>query len=67
MSRQRKYWWAAYSSPGMQWMKKIKKWSLMFSSMVQIWLWKRKNGVTVKVCILEKSKQGTKAAGRAVP
>jgi len=48
-------------------MKKILKWPLMFSSMVQIWLCKRKNGVTVKVCILGKSEQGTKAAGRAVP
>jgi len=38
----------------------------MFSSMVQIWLWKSKNGVIVKVCILEKSEQGTKAAGCAV-
>ena len=34
MSRQREYGWAAYSRPGMQWMKKILKWSLMFSSMV---------------------------------
>ena len=67
MSRQRKYGWAAYSRPGMQWMKKILKWPLMFSSMVQIWLWKRKTGVTVKVCILEESEQGTKAGGGAVP
>ena len=33
MSRQRKYGWAAYSRPGMHWMKKILKWPLMFSSM----------------------------------
>ena len=36
MSRQRKYGRAAYSRPGMQWMKKILKRPLMFSSMVQI-------------------------------
>ena len=48
-------------------MKKILMWPLMFSSMVQIWLWKRKTGVIVKVCILEESMQGTKAAGGAVP
>ena len=29
-----KYGWAAYSRPGMQWMKKIFKWPLMFGSMV---------------------------------
>ena len=67
MSRQRKYGRAAYSRPWMQWMKKILKWPLMFSSVVQIWLWKRKTGVIVKVCILEVSEQGTKAAGGAVP
>ena len=67
MSRQRKYGWAACSRPGMQWMKKILKCPLMFSSMVQIWLWKRKTGVIVRVCILEESEQGTKAAGGAVP
>ena len=39
----------------------------MFSSMVQIWLWKRKTRVIVKVCILEESEQGTKAVGGAVP
>ena len=42
LSRQRKYGRADYSRPGMQWMKKILKWPLMFSAMVQIWLWKRK-------------------------
>ena len=67
MSRQRKYGRAAYSRPGMQWLKKILKWPLMFFAMVQIWLWKRKTGVIVNVCILEESEQGTKAGGGAVP
>ena len=67
MSRQKKYGWAAYSRPGMQWMKKILRWLLMFSSMVQIWLWKKKTGVIVKVCNLKESEQGTKTAGGAVP
>ena len=48
-------------------MKKILKWPLMFPSKVQIWLWKRKTGVIVKVYILEESEQGTKADGGAVP
>ena len=48
-------------------MKKILKWPLMFSSMVQIWLQKMRTGVIVKVCILEEFEQGTKAGGGAVP
>ena len=43
------------------------KWPLMFSSMVQIWLWTRRTRVFVKVCILEEFEQGTKVAGGAVP
>ena len=48
-------------------MKKILKWPLMFSSMVQIWIQKMRTGVIVKVCILEEFGQGTKAGGSAVP
>ena len=58
---------AACSRHAMQWMEKILKWSLMFSSMVQIWLQKMRTGVIVKVCILEEFGQGTKASGGAVP
>ena len=67
MSMQKKHGWAAYSRPEMQWRKKILKWPLMFSWMVQIWLWKRRTGVIVKVCILGEFEQGTKAVGGAVP
>ena len=42
-------------------------WPLMFFWMVPIWLWKRRTGVIVEVCILEEFEQGTKAVGGAVP
>ena len=34
---------------------------------LQIWLWKRRTGVIMKVRILEEFEQGTKAVGGAVP
>ena len=67
MSRQRRHGWAAHSRHEMQRMEKILKWPLMFSSMVQIWLKKRRTGEIVKVCILEEFEQGTKAGGGAIP
>ena len=47
--------------------EKILKLPLMFSSMMQIWLLKRRTGMIAEVCILEEFEQGAKAAGGAVP